>query len=116
MKLRLSSARVLPLLTLAALACGSPLALVACGSPPDAVAPVATPAKVAPKDPPVDLSAVAEPPNLVAIARVKKPDALVSAAASWTHLPLPAGKELLRSLANDMVADVVSGYPARWRQ
>jgi hypothetical protein len=80
--------------------------LSACGSPPPpepASAPLAKPAA----EPPVDLSPAPEPPGLVVIGRVTKPDAIVAAASSWTKLPLPAGRELVRSVADDAIADVV---------
>jgi hypothetical protein len=80
--------------------------LTACGSPPPAEpasAPLARPAA----EPPIDVSAVPEPAGLVVIGRVTKPDAIVAAAASWTKLPLPAGRELVRSIADDAIADVV---------
>ncbi|MDF2693791.1 MAG: hypothetical protein K0S65_2174, partial [Labilithrix sp.] len=82
--------------------------VVACGSPPPAT-PAAAPAPVAtaPKEKPLDTSPVPEPPGLVLIGRVSRPDALVAAAGSWAHLPLPGGAELVRSIADDAVADVV---------
>ncbi len=81
---------------------------VACGSPP-APAPAAASPSVAsaPKEPPVDVSPVPEPPGLVVLARVNKPDAIVSAVGSWTRLPLPSGADLVRSITDDAVADVV---------
>jgi hypothetical protein len=80
--------------------------VAACGSPPPAEpasAPLAKPAA----EPPIDVSRVPEPPGLVVIGRVTKPDAIVAAASSWTKLPLPAGRELVRSIADDAIADVV---------
>src|SRR5690242_16223030 len=66
-------------------------AVAACGSPPPAVpqVPAPTPSAVTPKEKPLDTSPVPEPPGLVILGRVKKPDAIVSAVGSWTHLPLP---------------------------
>jgi hypothetical protein len=69
--------------------------------------PATTPIATAPKEPPLDTSPVPEPPGLVLLGRVNKPDALVSAVGSWTQLPLPNGVELVRSIADDSVADVV---------
>ena len=82
---------------------------VACGSPPPAAPTSNAPAPVAsaPKEPPIDTSPVPEPPGLVLLARVKKPDAIVSAVGSWTRLPLPSGAELVRSITDDAVAEVV---------
>ncbi len=82
---------------------------VACGSPPPA-APAATaqaPNATGPKEPSIDTSPVPAPPGLVVIARVNKPDAIVSAVGSWTRLPLPSGADLVRSITDDAVADVV---------
>lgn len=98
--MRLIPSRVLPLFSLAVLA--------ACGSPP----PPAPPAPPAPtttqvaKDPPVDVSSVPEPPALVILARVNKPDVLMKTVSDWTHLSFPA-KELIRSVSNDALADIV---------
>lgn len=41
------------------------------------------------------------------VGRVTKPDAIVSAVGSWTQLPLASGPELVRSIADESVADVV---------
>jgi len=38
---------------------------------------------------------------------VNKPDAIVAAVGSWTRLPLPSGADLVRSITDDAVADVV---------
>lgn len=89
---------------LVVLGCGA----AACGSPPPAAPAAAAPSvATAPKEPPVDTSPVPEPPGLVVVARVNKPDAIVSAVASWTRLPLPSGADLVRSITDDAVADVV---------
>lgn len=48
-----------------------------------------------------------EPPGLILIGRVRRPDALVSAAGSWANLPLPTGSELVRSITDESVASVV---------
>lgn len=64
------------------------------------------------KEPAIDISPVAEPSGLLLLGRVKKPDAIVKSVAGWTKLPLPTGKELLRSIADDAVAEVVDlGQP-----
>lgn len=55
----------------------------------------------------MDLSPVPEPPGLVALGRVRKLEALVSALESWARLPLPNGRELVRSVVDDDVAEVV---------
>jgi hypothetical protein len=84
--------------------------LAACGgAPPGPVAPPppAPDLKVnTAKEPPVDISPAPEPENLVMLARVNKPDALVKTFGTWTHLPLPGGRELLRQV-NGALADVV---------
>ncbi|MBN9166453.1 MAG: hypothetical protein J0I07_36300 [Myxococcales bacterium] len=82
--------------------------IVACGSPPPAVPTTPAPAPVATsKEKPIDISPVPEPPGLVVVGRVNKPDAIVSAVASWTRLPLPSGPDLVRSIADESVAAVV---------
>jgi hypothetical protein len=85
------------------------LLLAACGgAPPGAAVPPPPPDlnvnKV--KEPPVDVSPVAEPGNLVVLARMNKPDAIVKTVATWTHLPLPSGKDLVRQV-NETLADVL---------
>lgn len=97
-----SRSRVLWPLTLA-----SALALGACGGAPPPAAPASTAPAVETKERAPDTSAVAEPPGLIALGRVKRPDALVSAAASFAELPLPNGAELVRSIAEDGLEDVV---------
>lgn len=84
------------------------LTLVGCGSSPPPAPPVApaAPAPIA-KGPPIDISAVPEPPNLVAFGQVKQPDALVGVAGKWTKVPLPAGPELVRAVADEAIAEVV---------
>ncbi|MBX3212834.1 MAG: hypothetical protein KF850_12420 [Labilithrix sp.] len=82
--------------------------VAACGSPPP-VAPAGKPAPSATvaKDKPIDVSPVPEPPGLVVVGRVNKPDAIVAAVRAWTRLPLPSGADLVRSIADDSVAEVV---------
>lgn len=82
--------------------------VAACGSPPPA-ATVGTPrpTPTAAKDKPIDVSPVPEPPGLVVVGRVNKPDAIVGAVGAWTRLPLPSGADLVRSIADDSVAEVV---------
>jgi hypothetical protein len=57
--------------------------------------------------PAIDTSAVPEPRGLVAFARVNRPDALIGAVGGWTKLPLPTGAELVRSLSDEAVGDVI---------
>jgi hypothetical protein len=59
------------------------------------------------KDKAVDTSPVPEPPGLVVLGRVNRPESIVSAVASWTRLPLPNGSELVRSITDDSIADVI---------
>lgn len=87
---------------------GSSLVWVgACKPPSPPVLPTAPAPVVEKKEPPVDTSPVAEPPGLVVVGRIAKPDALLSTLGSFAHLPLPAGRALVRSLADDSVAEVV---------
>lgn len=53
------------------------------------------------------MTAVPEPAGLVLVARVAKPDGILKTLGTWTRLPLPAGADLVRSLADDSVADAV---------
>ncbi|MBX3232730.1 MAG: hypothetical protein KIT84_43415 [Labilithrix sp.] len=93
-----TAGRLLPLLPLVLLACGSP--------PPGPVAPPAPAVPPAPKEPPIDVSSVPEPPNLVVVGRVSRPENIVHTVGSWTKLPLPGARELLRSVQPN-VADVI---------
>lgn len=82
-----------------------------CGGKPPA-APVAEvkappPTPVAPVEPVIDLSPVPDPEGLVVVARIGNPDAVARAVGAWTHLPLPGGRELLRSAVGSDIADVV---------
>ena len=84
------------------------LALAACGGAPP-VAPV-VPKPVAPvvaPEPPPDVTAVPEPAGLVLVGRVAKAEAILKTLGSWTRLPLPGGADLVRSIADDSVADSV---------
>jgi hypothetical protein len=93
-------------------ALGSLVLVAACGGgPPPAAptgpakppsAPVATTAPAA-----VDVSQVPEPPGLLVVGRVAKPEAILAVVGGWTHLPLPAGNELVKSVTDDAVGDVV---------
>ena len=56
---------------------------------------------------PLDVTAVPEPPGLVLVGRVSKPDEILRTVKSWTRLPLPGGADLVRSIADDAVADAV---------
>ncbi|HVJ91549.1 MAG TPA: hypothetical protein VM580_17220, partial [Labilithrix sp.] len=87
--------------------CGG--AMVACGSPPPVApqVPAMPPVAAIPKEKPLDTSPVPAPPGLVLLGRVNKPDAIISAVGSWTHMPLPSGAELVKSIVDDSVADVV---------
>jgi hypothetical protein len=82
--------------------------IAACGSsPPVAPAAPTAPAQTTPKEQTFDTSAVPEPAGLVLLGRVNKPNAILSTAGNWAHFPLPAGADLVRSLTDDAVADVV---------
>lgn len=95
---------------LVAVALGS---TVACGSSPPAAPAAPTAPAVAPAKPAsFDTSAVAEPAGLLVVGRMNRPAAMVQTAASWVHLPLPSGVDLVRSMTDDSVADVVDlGQP-----
>jgi hypothetical protein len=84
------------------------LALSACGggAPPSAATSPSRPVAVTPEAPP-DVTAVPEPAGLVLVARVSKSDAILETLGTWTRLPLPGGTDLVRSLTDDGVADVV---------
>jgi hypothetical protein len=102
--LRPSHVRTLPaLFGLAA------VSALACGSPPPAAnsAPLPVPTTTQSSEKQPDISPVAEPPGLVAVARVEKPEAVLAAAGGWTHLPIPNGAELLRSITEDSIAEVI---------
>lgn len=84
------------------------LSAAACGGPPPAPPAVAAaPRAAAPKAPAFDLSPVPEPAGLILVGRVNKPDAIVQTAGSWVHLPLPTGADLVRSVTDDSVAEIV---------
>jgi hypothetical protein len=91
------------LLALAALA-----ALAACGggAPPPPPATPQKPIAVVPAPPP-DVSPVPEPKGLVLVGRIAKADAVLKTLATWTRLPLPGGADVVRSIADDSVADAV---------
>lgn len=95
-------------LTRLALAGVSFVALAACGgAPPVAPTTPSKPVAVAPPEPPPDVTAVPEPAGLMLVARVAKPDGILKTLGTWTRLPLPGGADLVRSLADDSVADAV---------
>lgn len=85
------------------------LALAACGggAPPPAPVVPSKPVAVAPPEPPPDVTAVPEPTGLVLVGRVSKADAILKTLGTWTRLPLPGGADLVRSIADDSVADAV---------
>ena len=83
-----------------------PFLLAACASAPPAAPPSAPVAAIA-KEPPIDVSPVPEPAGLILLGRVRRPDAIVKAVGDWTKLPLPSGSELLRSVADDSIAETV---------
>jgi hypothetical protein len=58
-------------------------------------------------EPQIDVSPVPAPPGLLVVARISKPDNVVAAVGSWTNIPLPTGADLVRTIAEDSVADVV---------
>ncbi len=86
----------------------SMLALAACGGAPPVAPVVPKPAAplVAPEPPP-DVTAVPEPAGLVLVGRVAKAEAILKTLGSWTRLPLPGGADLVRSIADDSVAESV---------
>ena len=52
------------------------------------------------------------PPNVILVGRVRSVDALAGAFASWSKMPVPRGQELVKSLGDESVADVVDlGQP-----
>jgi hypothetical protein len=84
--------------------------LVACGggpAPAPATPPPPSPIAATPPPGPVDLSAVGVPDGLLIVGRVSNPDGVVKAVGSWAHLPLPGGRELVRSITEDAVAEIV---------
>jgi hypothetical protein len=87
----------------------SMLALAACGggAPPPAPVVPSKPVAVAPPEPPPDVTAVPEPAGLVLVGRVSKADSILKTLGTWTRLPLPGGADLVRSIADDSVADSV---------
>jgi hypothetical protein len=102
---RASAAR-LPFL---AASTASMLALAACGggAPPPAPVVPSKPIAVAAPEPPPDVTAVPEPSGLVLVGRVSKADGILKTLGTWTRLPLPGGADLVRSIADDSVADAV---------
>lgn len=87
----------------------SMLALAACGGGAPPPAPV-VPAKAVPvaiPEPPPDVTPVPEPVGLVLVGRVSKADGILKTLGAWTRLPLPGGADLVRSIADDSVADSV---------
>ncbi len=84
------------------------LALAACGGAPPVVPVVPKPvAPIVTPEPPPDVTAVPEPAGLILVGRVAKADAILKTLGSWTHLPLPGGADLVRSIADDSVAESV---------
>ncbi|CAN5918481.1 hypothetical protein BH11MYX4_BH11MYX4_43260 [soil metagenome] len=83
-------------------------AILACGggAPPPAPVTPSKPIAVAPEPPP-DTTAVPEPAGLVVVGRISKPDGILKTVGSWSHLPLPGSADLVRSIADDAVADAV---------
>src|SRR5262245_2596399 len=85
----------------AGLACGGAYAK------PAPTVPAPTPIAAEPTKEPIDRSAVPIPDGLLVVGRVSNPDGVVKAVGSWAHLPLPGGRELVRSITDDVVADAV---------
>jgi len=85
------------------------LALAACGggAPPQAPVVPAKPVPIAIPEPPPDVTPVPEPAGLVLVGRVSKADGILKTLGAWTRLPLPGGADLVRSIADDSVADSV---------
>ncbi len=84
--------------------------LPACGGGPAPVAPSApaTSQPVANAPPaPVDLSPVAIPDGVILVGRVSNPDGVVKAVGGFLHMPLPGGRDLVRSVTDDSVADAI---------
>lgn len=84
----------------------STVALSACGGGAPPPAPT-VPKAVAVAEAPPDVTAVPEPAGLVLVARVAKADAILKTLGTWTKLPLPGGADMIRSIADDSVADAV---------
>jgi hypothetical protein len=82
---------------------------VACGGspPPPASAPTKPEMPAAKAEAPIDLSPVPEPAGLLLVGRVAKPEGILKTVGGWTHLPLPTGDDLVRSMADDAVGAVV---------
>lgn len=80
---------------------------VACGGAPPSKVVAATPPVAKASEPPPDVTAVPEPAGLLLVARISKPEAILKTVSSWSHFPLPAGADLLRSIGDDGIADVV---------
>jgi len=103
-RLRTSTSR-LPFL---AASLASMLALAACGgAPPAAPMTPSKPLPVAIPEPPPDVTAVPEPAGLVLVGRISKATGILKTLGTWTRLPLPGGADLIRSIADDSVADAV---------
>ena len=65
------------------------------------------PLPVAIPEPPPDVTAVPEPAGLVLVGRISKATGILKTLGTWTRLPLPGGADLIRSIADDSVADAV---------
>jgi hypothetical protein len=84
------------------------VALAACGGAPPPQAPVEPPRPVAVAvEPPPDVTAVPEPAGLLVVGRVNDASRILKTVSGWVKLPLPGGTELVRSISDEAVADVV---------
>lgn len=86
----------------------------ACGGGQSQAPPAAAPPSmpVARGEAPPDISPVPEPEGLVVVGRVARPDGVLKTVGGWARLPLPGGAELVRSVTDGAVADVVDlGQP-----
>lgn len=57
--------------------------------------------------PTYDVSEVPAPERLFVQAEIARPEALLKVASNWTRLPLPGGRDLLRALTDDGIAESV---------
>ncbi|AKU99723.1 hypothetical protein AKJ09_06387 [Labilithrix luteola] len=48
-----------------------------------------------------------DPEGLLLVGRIANPDGMIKTAGNWTHLPLPSGAELVRSITDASLGEVV---------
>lgn len=79
-----------------------------CGGTPPVTPPKSPTGPVAKADEgKIDLEKVPEPDGLIAFGRVSHPDTILKSVSSWSRFPLPSGKDLVSSMSDDSVGDVV---------